>query len=122
MPRYLVRLPWRDLAACFPGMTDREIGVQVGRTMRTVQRWKHHGVPLLEADQVACQAGLHPVEVWGFDYHRAWDEHDKIRAEARTAKQLLDRQRIEERGWGEVFRSWQQWHEQSYRWDMERAA
>jgi hypothetical protein len=38
---------------------------RLGVTRRTLTRWAHTGVPVLQADRCAGALGKHPSEVWG---------------------------------------------------------
>lgn len=39
-----------------------------GVSRRSIARWKQEGVPLSQADRVACALGVHPSAIW----HDAW--------------------------------------------------
>lgn len=54
---------WKvDLAAC------------IGTTRRQLVRWQADGgIPVREADRVACRLGVHPSFFWGPDWFEAHD-------------------------------------------------
>jgi hypothetical protein len=60
------RLPAEPLFTMFnDDLSYRQIGIQLGRTRRTLQEWKVKGIPFYEADKVACHIGVHPSHIWG---------------------------------------------------------
>ncbi len=96
MPRYSIRLPWEDLAAKYPTLTNAEIAARVGRNRRQVVRWKTEGgVPFEFADEIAVFAGFHPAELWGSAWWAACAEHDAHRDAARAARRIRDEDRSE---------------------------
>ena len=41
-----------------------ELARRTGYPLRTVQRWRAHGIPYWSADRVAIRLGLHPSLIW----------------------------------------------------------
>ena len=74
MPPVPIRLsfqPLHDWIATYVG--DPACSVRlVARTCQirtaTMFSWHKHGVPLLAADRLACQLGVHPTEIWGNEF------------------------------------------------------
>lgn len=63
------RLPFENL--------HRETGLEnftllserLGRSSRTLHRWKTNGIPLRDADEVAIRIGSHPDYIWPQHWH-----------------------------------------------------
>lgn len=50
---------------CVERGCDRAVAEAIGVTRRSVQRWKHDGLSVLDADRVAAALDTHPAELWG---------------------------------------------------------
>lgn len=59
-----VRWPYRHLGEFCGGGSSTEVAVRVGRTTRTVERWRTAGLTLDAADRAACALGVHPSAIW----------------------------------------------------------
>lgn len=46
------------------------LAARIGRSPRTLHRWKNSGVPLREADTAAIRIGSHPSYVWPQQWHQ----------------------------------------------------
>lgn len=62
------RLPWAPLARHLPAKPDAAAEI-LDVDVRSIYRWRHHGIPADWADQLAVTAGVLPVEVWGQSYY-----------------------------------------------------
>lgn len=44
---------------------NRTAAMVLGVSLRTIVRWRRHGLTWDAADKAACSLGLHPASVWG---------------------------------------------------------
>lgn len=49
--------------------TIGKIAEAVGASKRSIGRWLEAGIPIKTAERIADTIGLHPVSIWGADYH-----------------------------------------------------
>lgn len=45
--------------------TNRQIADALRKSSSTIQQWRKQGIPIYQADEVACHIGLHPSHIWG---------------------------------------------------------
>ena len=57
-------LPFDDLLREAQSETMQMLAARLGRTPRTLHRWKRNGVPVASADRAAIEIGSHPAIVW----------------------------------------------------------
>jgi len=64
------RLPIEPLSAVAHAPSIEIFAQRIGRSSRTVHRWKNHGVPRAPAaaDSAAVSIGSHPAYVWMADW------------------------------------------------------
>ena len=74
-----------------PGSATPRIAELAGVSRRTVNRWRHAGIPLELADRLACAIGLHPSNVWPEWYElEARDELESERHELEALEAAVD--------------------------------
>lgn len=71
---------------CWELGCDTAVAEAVGRSRRVVQRWKHDGITIDMADEIAVALGAHPIELWG---STAWN-HAQLVHEAALGREELD--------------------------------
>lgn len=60
-----VRLPFARLEAYIRSEgSARAIGTACGMNHSSVTDYRVRGIPLLQADRVACRLGVHPANIW----------------------------------------------------------
>ena len=59
-PRY----SWEAFTNTTRPATAGEVARRTGVTLRTIERWKKHGIPELQVDHVAIAYDLHPALIW----------------------------------------------------------
>jgi hypothetical protein len=66
------KLPVEPLLRQYPGETISAVEKQLELTKGRIQVWSRTGgIPLDDADEVACRANFHPSEIWGDDWWAA---------------------------------------------------
>ena len=70
------RLPFDDLHREAGRENFTLLAARLGRTPRTLHRWKNNGIPLQEADAAAIRLGSHPEYVWPDQ----WRQLEQLRA------------------------------------------
>lgn len=69
-PRYALQPLMRvmgfpeGLGSKHPEVSDAALGVRLGVTHDVVQQYRKRGLSWVQADELACRVGLHPVLVW----------------------------------------------------------
>lgn len=58
------RFDLHPLADAIGAESDRDIAQATNTCRRTVQRWKHDGMSVDQADRAAVRAGYHPANIW----------------------------------------------------------
>lgn len=58
---------------------DHAIADTFGVDRRTVQRWKHDGISIYKADELAVELGTHASLLWGSAYYDAIDSREASR-------------------------------------------
>ena len=56
---------WVKRELRLPEPSQREVGRLLGVDAHAPRRWAENGIPLWNADRLACKLGLHPTEIWG---------------------------------------------------------
>jgi hypothetical protein len=65
-------VPYEPIASMFGPVSDHAIAKRLGVNRTTVGHWRRSGqVPLGTADRVACELGLHPLNLWP-DYNERY--------------------------------------------------
>lgn len=59
-------LPAEPLFTMFNGeLSDVAMADALRKSRTTIQQWRKQGIPIYQADEVACRIGLHPSHIWG---------------------------------------------------------
>jgi hypothetical protein len=58
------RFDLEPLATALGATCDGDIAQATETCRRTVQRWKHDGMTVDQADRAAVKAGFHPANIW----------------------------------------------------------
>ena len=87
MSRTPTRYSWHDFATATRPRTAGDVARTVGASLRTIERWKKHGIPENAVDRVAIAYSSHPGVIWPDQWwhHPATEEHN---AAARTDSRL----------------------------------
>lgn len=60
------RLPAEPLFSMFNGeLSDAQMAIALRSSRTRINRWRKNGIPFYQADEVACQIGVHPSHIWG---------------------------------------------------------
>ena len=58
------RFSFEDLARLVDESSAAELAERLRISARTVHRYRHRGLTVLQADRLAVAAGFHPAEIW----------------------------------------------------------
>jgi hypothetical protein len=60
------RLPAEPLFSIFNGeLSDGQMAIALRLSRSCINKWRKHGIPFYQADEVACHIGVHPSHIWG---------------------------------------------------------
>jgi hypothetical protein len=62
---YQPLLDWAKAELRSPDPSMRDVARLFGVDAHAPKRWANNGIPIWNADRLACRMGLHPTEIWG---------------------------------------------------------
>ena len=66
----MLRLPFAPVAAFLGDDTIANWAHRLDVTPHMVYRYQRLGVSILQADRIANHLGVHPMAIWGDDFHQ----------------------------------------------------
>ena len=60
---------WAKRELRLPEPSQRAVGRLFGTDAHAAKRWADNGIPIWQADRLACRLGLHPTEIWGHAFY-----------------------------------------------------
>ncbi len=70
------RYSWHDFAVSTRPRSAGEVAERAGVSLRTIERWKKHGIPEPQVDNVACAYCSHPGVIWPHQWWQNVSEDD----------------------------------------------